>query len=687
MPRSGSRTKIVIGVVATLVVVAVAAPTAWYLRERQARDRFHQAVTSFAAAWRSGHLEGVRYEGATGADVARQVAATAAALTPAATDVPAAVDVTSTSGPTDGAGTAALHVRWDLGAGRTWQYDTSVRLRDGDAGWQVQWSPAVVHPRLAAGQVLTTSRTPATRGRILGAGGQVLVSERPVVVVGIQPNRAKDPRGAATAVAAVVGVDAAALTQRVLAAAPGAFVDAITLREADYQGVRDRLQPIPGAVFQRATRSLAPTAGFARALLGTTGPATKEIVDAAKGRVAASDVTGLSGIQRSYDAQLAGTPGLTVQAAAPAGPAGAGSGSANQAAAPVTLFTVPPVAGSDVTLTLDVKIQEAAEAALAGTGKPSALVAVRPGTGEVLAVANGPAAAAGYDRALIGRYPPGSTFKVATGFGLLQSGMTPDTPVPCPATITVDGRSFANAEGEAPGTAPFHRNFADSCNTAFIGAAQRLSPTQLHDAAQALGYGRPNQLGVDAFTGSVPTTASKVEHAADAIGQGQVLASPLTVATVSASVAAGRFTPPRLVTGASAPAEGQGTASPSASASGSPSTSATGSPSSASASGSPTAPASAGSVALPAAPVTALQGLMAEVVSSGTGTALRGVPGAPVHGKTGTAEFGTANPPPTHAWFTGYQGDVAFAVVVEGGGFGGKVAAPVAADFLRRLAA
>ena len=81
-----------------------------------------------------------------------------------------------------------------------------------------------------------------------------------------------------------------------------------------------------------------------------------------------------------------------------------------------------------------------------------------------------------------------------------------------------------------------------------------------------------------------------------------------------------------------------------------------------------------------------LRDLMRAVVTEGTGTALKGVPGGPVHGKTGTAEFGTKNPPDTHAWFTGYQSDVAFAVVVEGGGFGAKAAAPIAADFLTRLA-
>ncbi len=111
------------------------------------------------------------------------------------------------------------------------------------------------------------------------------------------------------------------------------------------------------------------------------------------------------------------------------------------------------------------------------------------------------------------------------------------------------------------------------------------------------------------------------------IGQGKVLASPLTVATVSASVAAGARVAPRLVVD---PA--------------------------------PSAGAAGGARPLDKGNVSTLQDLMRAVVTQGTGTALVGVPGGAVHGKTGTAEFGSKDPPDTHAWFTGYQGDLAFAV-------------------------
>jgi cell division protein FtsI/penicillin-binding protein 2 len=89
----------------------------------------------------------------------------------------------------------------------------------------------------------------------------------------------------------------------------------------------------------------------------------------------------------------------------------------------------------------------------------------------------------------------------------------------------------------------------------------------------------------------------------------------------------------------------------------------------------------------PIAEAETLRQLMREVVVAGTGTEALSVPGEPVYAKTGTAEYGTAVPPRTHAWFVGWQGNTAFAVLVAEtkDGFGGSVAAPIAARFLRSL--
>ncbi len=229
----------------------------------------------------------------------------------------------------------------------------------------------------------------------------------------------------------------------------------------------------------------------------------------------------------------------------------------------------------------------------------------------------------------------------------LDVDLTPDTVVNCPATIVV-GKRFKNAEGEVLGRVPFRTDFAKSCNTAFVGESTKITPDELTASAAILGY-RQLDFGIPVFGGSVPGGADTTEHAADMIGQGKVEASPLAVALVSASVAAGRSLIPRLIVN-------------------------------------PNAPAAAPGEALPPQPVADLRSLMRSVVVSGTGTAVKRVPGGEVSGKTGTAEFGTESPPRTHAWFTGFQGDIAFAVLVQDGGFGGAVAAPIAARFLTTLA-
>jgi cell division protein FtsI/penicillin-binding protein 2 len=654
VPLRRPKTVIAIGIV-IVVAAAVAVPVTLTVRRNADRDRMRQVATAFAQAWKAGTLAKVAYTGATGTDVASKVAAITAGLTPQAKDLPAAVEVAHIDDPKDGKAVEQLRVRWDLGQGRSWSYDTSATLRSVSGTWRVEWTPLIVHPKLPSGTVLSATRVLATRGQILGADGQVLVTDRPVVEIGIEPGRATDKRTTAATVAKIVDVDAKDLTARVLASPATSFVDVITLRRPDYEAVKAALQPIPGTVFRETNRSLAPTADFARGVLGNVGPATKEIVDAAKGRVVAGDVTGLAGIQRTYDERLAGTAGLVVKAVPAAGATAAGTTADSTAPPAEPLFEAAAVPGKPVTLTLDLAMQQAAEAALAAAPKAAALVALRASTGEVLAAANGGPEPDGYNRALLGQYPPGSTFKVATAYALLQAGITPQTPIPCPPSISVGGRTFTNAEDEVLGTVPFQQDFAHSCNTAFVGSHARITQAQLQSAAGALGYQAKPSLGLATYMGSVPAAADTVEHAASMIGQAKVLASPLSVATVSATVAAGRHHPTRLVTDpapADLPAEGP---------------------------------------ELPTSAVTALRAMMREVVTEGTASAaqvgLRTLPGPPVYGKTGTAEFGTQDPPETHAWFTGYRGDIAFAAVVEGGGFGAKAAGPLIADFLRRTAA
>ncbi len=533
--------------------------------------------------------------------------------------------------------TAALHVTWKLSDGVTFAYDTAAPLTQPKPGgpWVVDWSVATVHPRLRAGGTLNATRSYAPRADILGADDSVLVTERPVVHVGIEPSRVTDIAALTTRLQQLFGIDPKGLTARVKASAPHQFVDVITLRRSDYDADAAEVKPLPGTVFQTGELPLAADRTFARALLGSVGPVTAEIQQKHPGEFSVGQDVGLTGLQEQYQKQLAGTPGLDVTLHPTSGTG-------------VTLLHHPARPGKPLRTTLDARVQAAADSALAGQSKPSALVALRVSTGDVLAVANGPDGG-GYDLALTAEVPPGSTFKMVTTLALLEGGLTTDTPVPCEPQAVVGGRSFHNAEHEAFGVLPFATDFVRSCNTAFVSLAPRLAPDSLAKAARSLGIGVPMSLGTTAYAGSVPVTSDPVDKAASAFGQGRILVSPMALAVATTSVAHGARVSPQLVVGSS--------------------------------------PAPAPGAALPAAPISTLRQLMREVVTSGTGTAVAAVPGGPVYGKTGTAEHGSGPNPPSHAWFTGWQGDIAFCVFVQDGEFGGDTAAPIAGRFLTELSA
>ena len=537
---------------------------------------------------------------------------------------------------------ARYHGHVDVAAFGPLDWDGALPLRRAQAAWRVRWQPDDLYPGLAEGQRLGIHRTWAPRAPILAADDTPLIADADAVTIGIEPDRVKDLAEVERVLQTVLGTDPAAVAK--LVGAPGVkptfFVPVRTVRAAAFTPLRPQLAPVPGVVFQRTTTRLGPKDGFAQPLVGTTGPVTAERLGQLGAPYRQGDTVGLSGLEAVYETVLAGTPAQDVVIEATDG---------------TVVRSIVHRGGADpapVQVTLDSAIQQAADAALDGLAQPAALVAIDSATGAIRAVANRPGD--GFDRALDGRYPPGSTFKVVTAAALLAAGKSPDSVAPCPSQLTVGGLSFRNFEGEAPGAIPLHRAFAISCNTAFVGLASQLPPTAIGSAASSFGFGAPERLPIPTVGGAYPQPADAAEAAAAAIGQARVTASPLHMATVAATVASGQWRTPILVLQPAGQSAAQQPASP--------------------APPPPLDPAVAGS----------LRALMKEVVSSGTGTAVT-LAGVPVAGKTGTAEFGSGNPPQTHAWFVGYRGGLAFAVLVEGGGVGGRVAAPIAAKFLRPL--
>jgi cell division protein FtsI/penicillin-binding protein 2 len=525
-------------------------------------------------------------------------------------------------------GRARVRVRWQVPRFGAFQYDVRVAAREAGDARKVAWDERSVHPRLDGDTRLGTSVDRPRRGAILDRDGRPLITERPVVDVAVEVDRASGPVATARALAAVVDVDADGLAERIRAAGRGRFVPVITLREREFEAVADEIEAIRGVSTNHTTAQLAPTRTFARALLGTVGSATAEQVERSKGRLAAGDVTGQAGLGQAFDERLAGMPSRRIVIRMRA------SGIIDD-----TLSRRPGRRGRPLRTLIDRDVQAAAERALTGDGE-AALVAVQPSSGDVLAVANRPGDSS-YDRALLGRYPPGSTFKIVSTAALLRAGLTPDETVDCPRTLAVEGKPFRNFEGNAAGAVPFREDFAQSCNTAFVSLADRLGRDDLTRTGRRFGLGEPLRPGAPAAAAEVPPPRDDVGAAAMMIGQDRILASPLAMAGVAATVAEGRWRAPRLL---------------------------------------PSAPRRSGP-RLDDATVATLRELMRAVVAGGTGAELSGLPGE-VIGKSGTAEYGGGDPPPTHAWFVAARGDLAVAVLVEGGESGGRVAAPVARRFL-----
>ena len=598
--------------------------------------RAEDTVTTLAASLSRGSVAGVHF-----ADGDAAAAKEYAEVTAGVGDAKAEVAEVAENGDT-----ASGVLTWRRQVGSTaWSYKTGVRLlRDPGSGddWLVDWRRDIVEPSLAKDEVLATSGIKAERGEILGARDEAIVTPRPVLRVGLDKTGLADAdvRTSALALARLVEVKAAPLVKQARAAGPKAFVEAIVYRRSETpEKVLATITSIPGARAISDRRPLAPRKDFASALLGTVGPATAELVKDSDGRIRPGDDVGLSGLQKRYDEQLAGTPGAKIVAVDTEGTRR-------------DLFSTPARAGKPLRTSIEVDLQQRAQDALAGIGFASALVAVRPSTGDLLAVASGPGSK-GYNTASYGRYAPGSTFKVVSALALLRSGLKPTSSVECPATTVVDGKQFKNYSdypANGLGRIRLVDAVANSCNTAFIGQRNRVRGDALATAAASLGLGIDHDLGFPAYFGQVApgedSSPTETQRAAALIGQGTVLASPMAMATVVASVMHGSTVLPRLL---------------------------------------PDREVEPGAAPTPLTPAEAkaLKAMMREVVLRGSGTSLQGLPGGPVIAKTGTAEFGKTPPLPTHAWMVAGRDDLAVAVFVERGESGSGTAGPVLRRFLQ----
>lgn len=308
------------------------------------------------------------------------------------------------------------------------------------------------------------------------------------------------------------------------------------------------------------------------------------------------------------------------------------------------VYHEPQVAPA-VRISLDHKVQQAAEEAVNLRAEMQAMiVAIKASTGEILAVAQTDKADEQGDVALSGLYPPGSTFKIITAAaGIQDKGLNPGSIVPCPGSMNLYGRTVTNYNGFSLGNVPLQQAFARSCNTTFAEISTHLDKGELKRIGAEFGLGIDYEIpGLSTITGQIPEGETALDKTEAGYGQGLTLVSPFGMALVSATAARGSTPTPTLISGFETKQSAQSPAPR-------PET------------------------------IEQLRALMGAVTEPG-GTASGIKAGGKIFGKTGEAEINQGS----HAWFTGYRDDIAFATLIVLGG-GSESAVAITDRFFSRL--
>ncbi|NLM38993.1 MAG: hypothetical protein GX205_02970 [Firmicutes bacterium] len=539
------------------------------------------------------------------------------------------------------------------------EIESTVELqRRGLFDWEVQWKDDIPFPEYGLNAQYRREREESARGSILDRHGNPLAGLGTVVSIGVQPDRITDPELLYSVLEENLGLSPDYVKSKYQA--PGIqghwFVPLVSVSEEDYARLNPILRPIPGIFFRREESRAYPLESAAGHLTGYVGEVTANMITRYPEReYTAGEIVGRAGLEGEFDHVLRGQPGLKFYVQPSQGQA-------------VLLAERPRVDGEDIHLTIDAGYQEAAAAVLGDYA--GAVVILDAGTGEILAAASSPS----YDptefvmgispqrwdalsndptqplfnRAFQGLYPPGSVFKVITAAAALDQGVHSiasqfnDT-----GELRVEGNIVRNFEQQAFGLHLLPDAVIHSINTTMAQVGLDLGAERLQEYFSRWQLDTAWDLGLSVKAGQIGDPArSRVALAWSSIGQDRVLLTPLHVAQIFTAFANEGAVPTLRLFGQEEPEFHE---------------------------------------VLVRDTAAEMSEILRRTVQEGTGTAAL-VDGLNMIGKTGTAEAANT----THAWFGGlvtdFQGrDLAFAILVEGGGIGGRVAAPLARELFIRL--
>jgi penicillin-binding protein 2 len=404
----------------------------------------------------------------------------------------------------------------------------------------------------------------APRGVVFDRNGGVLVENRQSYSISIVREHTKDIERTIALLSSVLGLDQTEVRAivernrhvppyrpiRIVQDATLAQVAAVTARRLDSE--------LPDVIVEEVPTRRYPTNSLAAHLFGYVGEASDAQISAGES-LKAGDVIGQSGIEKTYNQLLMGRDGARLVVV-------------NSLGREIrTLEEIDPLEGSRLQLTIDADLQRAVEEGFRAYGLNGAAVMLQPATGEVLALTSLPAYdpnafATGIDRsawnalnsdslrplndrAIQGRYSPGSTFKMAVAVAALEEGLvTPEFRVRCGGSAVFHGRAFRCWRAGGHGSVNMREALEHSCNVYFYTLGNMVGVDRINKWATRLGLGVPSGIDLPSeVTGLIPSTAWKKQVAGEpwypgetisvAIGQGQVSVTPISMAVMMATLA------------------------------------------------------------------------------------------------------------------------------------------------------
>jgi len=514
----------------------------------------------------------------------------------------------------------------------------------------------------------------APRGLILDREGRIIVDNNPTYILTAIPGEMEDPAKNFQVISKCANIDSLTLITNYEKFYRGRFVASRLAKDLTFDQLsrlEEHKTELTGVNYKQFPERYYPTNTHASHVLGYVREVDKSLIESAPemGKYELGDVVGWVGLEKYYESHLRGTTGVKyIQVDA----LGREMGSVTEQK------DVRPIPGGDLRTTLWLPLQHTLEMAMQGVRGIAAVS--KPATGDILAFVSMPDYSPDLftgatkpeewqkiikdpDKPLLNRvtnglYPPGSTLKIITAIDLLERGLIdPREKIECTGVYQLGDREFRCWKPEGHGLVNLREALAQSCNIYFYKAVQRLTLDQWAQRSRAFGFGSPTGIDLPSeASGIVPTSdymrklygrwGWSLGHLLNlALGQGEILVTPIQMVMFINQIAMrGKAPPPHIAFD-----EVKEVQRP---------------------------------LAISNSTWNIIQEDLQAVITDPLGTGQGAdphIPGLTLAGKTGTAENPHGEP---HAWFISYgEKDghmISVVVLIENGGHGGAVAAPIA---------